>query len=90
VTFDVARAVKEIKGGKVEFRVEKAGIVHAPLGKISFGVEKLIENARSLLDVVMRAKPPTSKGVYLKGIALSTTMGPGIRVDPLQVRSLLK
>jgi large subunit ribosomal protein L1 len=90
VTFDVARAVKEIKGGKVEFRVEKAGIVHAPLGKTSFGVEKLIENARSLLDVVMRAKPPTSKGVYLKGIALSTTMGPGIRVDPLQVRSLLK
>ena len=90
VTFDVARAVKEIKGGKVEFRVEKAGIVHAPLGKISFGVEKLIENARSLLDVVMRAKPPTSKGVYLKGIALSTTMGPGIKVDTLQVRSLLK
>lgn len=90
VTFDVARAVKEIKGGKVEFRVEKAGIVHAPLGKISFGAEKLIENGRSLLDVVMRAKPPTSKGVYLKGIALSTTMGPGIKVDTLQVRSLLK
>jgi large subunit ribosomal protein L1 len=90
VTFDVARAVKEIKGGKVEFRVEKAGIVHASLGKVSFGVEKLTENARSLLDVVMRAKPPTSKGVYLKGIALSTTMGPGIKVDPLQVRSLLK
>jgi len=90
VTFDVARAVKEIKGGKVEFRVEKAGIVHAPLGKISFGAEKLAENARSLLDVVMRAKPPTSKGVYLRGIALSTTMGPGIKVDPLHVRSLLK
>ena len=90
VTFDVARAVKEIKGGKVEFRVEKAGIVHAPLGRISFGVEKLVENARSLLDVVMRTKPPTSKGVYLKGIALSTTMGPGIKVDPLQARSLLK
>jgi large subunit ribosomal protein L1 len=90
VTFDVARAVKEIKGGKVEFRVEKGGIVHAPLGKVSFGPEKLTENARSLLDVVIRAKPPTSKGVYLKGIALSTTMGPGIKVDPLQVRSLLK
>lgn len=90
VTFDVARAVSEIKGGKVEFRVEKAGIVHTPLGKVSFGVEKLTENARSLLDVVMRAKPPTSKGVYLRGIALSTTMGPGVKVDPLQVRSLLK
>jgi len=90
VTFDVARAVTEIKGGKVEFRVEKAGIVHAPLGRISFGGDKLIENARALLDVVMRAKPPTSKGVYLKGIALSSTMGPGIKVDPLQVRNLLK
>lgn len=90
VTFDVARAVSEIKGGKVEFRVEKAGIVHAPLGKVSFGVEKLTENTRSLLDVVMRAKPSTSKGVYLRGIALSTTMGPGVKVDPLQVRSLLK
>ncbi len=90
VTFDVARAVKEIKGGKVEFKVEKAGIVHAPIGRVSFGVEKLAENAQSLLDVVMRAKPSTSKGVYLKGIALSTTMGPGIRVDPLQVRTLLK
>ncbi len=90
VTFDVARAVKEIKGGKVEFKVEKAGIVHAPIGRVSFGVEKLAENAQSLLDVVMRAKPSTSKGVYLKGIALSTTMGPGIKVDPLQVRTLLK
>lgn len=90
VTFDVGRAVKEIKGGKVEFRVEKAGIVHAPLGKISFGAEKLTENARSLLEVVMRAKPPTSKGVYLRGIALSTTMGPGIKVDPLEARNLLK
>lgn len=90
VTFDVGRAVKEIKGGKVEFRVEKAGIVHAPLGKVSFGIEKLIENARSLLEMVMRAKPSTSKGVYLRGIALSTTMGPGIKVDPLEVRSLMK
>jgi large subunit ribosomal protein L1 len=90
VTFDVARAVNEIKGGKVEFRVEKGGIVHAPIGKVSFGVEKLTENARSLLDVVMRAKPPTSKGVYLRGIGLSTTMGPGVKVDPLHVRNLLK
>ena len=90
VTFDVARAVDEIKGGKVEFRVEKGGIVHAPIGKVSFGVEKLTENARSLLDVVMRAKPPTSKGVYLRGIALSTTMGPGVKVDPVHVRNLLK
>jgi large subunit ribosomal protein L1 len=90
VTFDIARAVKEIKGGKVEFRVEKAGVVHAPLGKVSFGVEKLTENARSLLEVVMRAKPPTSKGVYLKGIGLSTTMGPGVKVDPVEVRNIVK
>jgi large subunit ribosomal protein L1 len=90
VTFDIARAVSEIKGGKVEFRVEKAGIVHAPVGKVSFGAEKLAENAKALLDTVIRAKPPTSKGVYLRGIALSTTMGPGIKVDPLQVRTLLK
>jgi large subunit ribosomal protein L1 len=90
VTFDIARAVNEIKGGKVEFRVEKAGIVHAPVGKVSFGAEKLTENAKALLDAVIRAKPPTSKGVYLKGIALSSTMGPGIKIEPLQLRTLLK
>jgi len=90
VTFDLERAVREIKAGKVEFKVEKAGIVHIPLGKVSFGFDKLMENIRTVLEVIMRAKPPTSKGVYLKSIALSTTMGPGIKIDPLDVRNVLK
>jgi large subunit ribosomal protein L1 len=90
VTFDVERAVKEIKAGKVEFKVEKAGVVHVPVGKVSFGLERLLENIRTLLEVILRAKPPTSKGVYLRSIALSTTMGPGIKLDPLDVRNVLK
>jgi len=90
VTFDLERAVREIKAGKVEFKVEKAGIVHVPVGKVSFGFDKLMENIRTVLDVIMRVKPPTSKGVYLKSIALSTTMGPGIKIDPLDVRNVLK
>jgi large subunit ribosomal protein L1 len=85
VTMDVARAVKEAKGGKIEFRVEKAGIVHAPLGKASFGVDKLRDNFYSLVDLVMKLKPATAKGVYLKGIAVSTTMGPGIKIDPTEI-----
>lgn len=90
VTFDLAKAIKEIKAGKVEFRVEKAGIVHVPVGKVSFGLSKLLDNIRTLLDVIIRAKPSTSKGVYLKSIALSTTIGPGIKIDPLKIRSLIK
>jgi large subunit ribosomal protein L1 len=90
VTFDLERAVKEIKAGKVEFRVEKAGIVHVPVGKVSFGFDRLLENIKALLEVILRAKPPTSKGVYLRSIALSTTMGPGIKIDPLDVRNILK
>ncbi len=81
VTFEVGRAVQELKAGKIDFRVEKAGIVHAPLGKVSFGVEKLIENFNAFLDRVIRLKPTSSKGIYLKGIAISTTMGPGIKID---------
>ncbi|MFZ5571415.1 MAG: 50S ribosomal protein L1 [Thermodesulfobacteriota bacterium] len=81
VTFEVGRAVQELKAGKIEFRVEKAGIVHAPLGKVSFGVEKLIDNFNAFLDRVIRLKPTSSKGIYLKGIAISTTMGPGIKID---------
>src|SRR5512139_1326944 len=81
VTFDIARAVKEIKGGKVEYRVEKAGIVHVPIGKASFDREKLVENALAVLKSVIRAKPATSKGRYLKKITVSSTMGPGIRID---------
>jgi large subunit ribosomal protein L1 len=90
VTFDIEKAVKEVKSGKVEFRVEKAGIVHVAVGKVSFGVEKLLENIRALLDVIIKGKPPTSKGVYLKSIALSTTMGPGVKIDPVSVRNMMR
>jgi large subunit ribosomal protein L1 len=81
VTFEVAKAVQEIKAGKVEFRVDRTAIVHAPIGKVSFGHEKLVENAQSLIDSVIRAKPSAAKGRYVKSIALSSTMGPGVRVD---------
>jgi large subunit ribosomal protein L1 len=90
VTFDLERAIKEIKAGKVEFKVEKAGVVHVPVGKVSFGFGRLFENIKTLLEMISRAKPPTSKGIYLRSIALSTTMGPGIKIDPLDVRSVLK
>ncbi len=81
VTFDVSRAVKEFKAGKIEYRVDKAGIVHAPLGKTSFSEDELTENATILLEALMRAKPPTSKGRYVKGVSISSTMGPSVRVD---------
>ncbi|MGD0916373.1 MAG: 50S ribosomal protein L1 [Thermodesulfobacteriota bacterium] len=90
VTFDLERAVREIKAGKVEFKVEKAGIIHVPVGKVSFGFERILENIKALLEVILRAKPPTSKGVYLRSIGLSATMGPGIKIDPLDVRNVLK
>ncbi|MBI4795770.1 MAG: 50S ribosomal protein L1 [Deltaproteobacteria bacterium] len=90
VTFDVAKAVSELKGGKVEFRVDRAGVVHAPVGKVSFGAEKLLQNLAALMDILMRLKPTTSKGTYLKGIHLSTTMGPGIPVDPADVKNLIR
>ena len=82
VTPNIAQAVREIKAGKVEFRVDKTGIVHAPVGKTSFPQQNLIDNAAALIDAIMRAKPASSKGIYLKKITLSTTMGPGIRIDP--------
>jgi len=85
VTFDVAKAVREVKAGKVEFRVEKAGIVHVGIGKRSFGAERLGENLRALLATLVRAKPAASKGQYLQSIAVSTTMGPAVRIDPLDV-----
>lgn len=81
VTPDVAKAVQEIKAGKVEFRVDKTAIIHAPVGKVSFGAEKLLENAKTLIDTVIKAKPAAAKGRYVKSIALSSTMGPGVRVD---------
>jgi len=88
VTFDVAKAVSELKAGKVEYRVEKAGIVHVPIGKVSFGPEKLNENARALLNSLIRAKPAAAKGNYLLSISVASTMGPGVKVDPLAVRAV--
>jgi large subunit ribosomal protein L1 len=90
VTFDVGKAVQDVKSGKVEFKVDKAGILHVSVGKVSFGQEKLRENILTLLDSVLRAKPPSSKGTYVKGLAISTTMGPGIKVDPLTIRNFVK
>jgi large subunit ribosomal protein L1 len=87
VTFDVAKAVTDIKAGKVEFRVDKNGVIHAPFGKLSFDYEHLLENARSLLEAVIRARPASSKGRYLRGVSVSSTMGPGIRVDSSQMVS---
>lgn len=90
VTFDVGKAVKEVKAGKVDFKVDKAGNAHIPLGKVSFGEKRLKENLMALLESIIRAKPPSSKGIYLKSITLSTTMGPGVKVDPVEVRNLFK
>jgi large subunit ribosomal protein L1 len=87
VTFDVAKAVREIKAGKVEYRVDKTAIIHAPVGKVSFGPEKLLENARTLIESVIRAKPAAAKGKYVKSIALSSSMGPGVRVDLASVEA---
>lgn len=90
VTADVAKAIEELKAGKIDFRVEKAGIVHAPMGKVSFGVEKIVQNLTAFLETIMRLKPSSSKGTYLKTIAVSTTMGPGIKIDPNLARDVLK
>ena len=90
VTFDIARAVKELKAGKIDFRVEKAGIIHAPMGKVSFGAEKIVENVAAFLETVVRLKPASSKGTYLKGIAISTTMGPGIKIDISSIKDFIK
>lgn len=90
VTFDIARTVQEMKAGRVEFRVDKAGNLHIPVGKISFGKEKIIENINSLVEAIIRLKPASSKGTYVKGIAISTTMSPGIKVDPAYARSVTK
>ncbi len=90
VTFDVARAIQELKAGKIEFRVEKAGIVHAPMGKVSFGVDKILQNVTAFLETIVRLKPASSKGTYLKGIAVSTTMGPGIKIDISSIKDLTK
>jgi large subunit ribosomal protein L1 len=87
VTFEVANAIQELKAGKVEFRVEKAGIVHSPVGKISFGAEKLRENVSALLETIIKLKPASSKGIYIKSISLSSTMGVGVKIDPLDIKA---
>lgn len=90
VTFDIGRAVSEAKSGKVEYRVEKAGIVHAPVGKVSFDVDKLRGNIVALMDALVKAKPSTSKGAYLKKISLSSTMGPGVNLDVPAIQTQIK
>jgi large subunit ribosomal protein L1 len=90
VTFEVGRAVKELKAGRVEFKVEKTGIVHTTVGKASFDSQQLKENVLALMEVIIRAKPASSKGTYLKTVAISTTMGPGIKLDPNDLRVVAK
>lgn len=85
VTFDVADAVKEVKAGKIEYRVDKAGIIHVPIGKVSFDIEKLTENFRVLIEQLIRVKPQAAKGQYMKSVTVSSTMGPGIKVNPVKV-----
>jgi large subunit ribosomal protein L1 len=90
VTFDLARAVKESKSGKVEFRVEKAGIVHAPVGKVSFTAETLRQNIVALVEALQKAKPSAAKGTYMKKVSLSSTMGPGVNIDLAEIAAILK
>ena len=85
VTFEIAKAIEEIKAGKVEFRVDKTAIVHAPVGKTSFPDDKLLDNLKTLIDTVLKAKPAAAKGKYVRSIAISSTMGPGVRIDPAAV-----
>ena len=90
VTFDVARAVREAKAGKVEFRVDKAGNVHVPVGKRSFSAENIAANALAVIEAIIRAKPAAAKGTYLRTLTLSTTMGPGVKIDPVRTANLFK
>jgi len=85
VTFDVAKALSDIKAGKVEYRVDKTSIIHVPIGKKSFGAEKLANNFRSLMEAVVKAKPAAAKGQYIKSVVISSTMGPGIKINPTKV-----
>jgi large subunit ribosomal protein L1 len=87
VTFDIGKAVKDIKAGKVDFRVDRAGVVHMPIGKVSFGPDKLKENFAAVAETILRMKPASAKGTYVKGVALSTTMGPGVKLDPAELKN---
>ncbi len=84
VTFDVAKAVKDVKAGKIEYRVDKAGIIHAPIGKVSFDVDKLLENYKAIAEMMVKAKPAAAKGQYMKSITVCSTMGPGVKINPLK------
>ncbi|NPA94856.1 MAG: 50S ribosomal protein L1 [Thermodesulfobacteria bacterium] len=88
VTFDIGKAVKDIKGGKVDFRVDRAGVVHIPIGRVSFGPEKLKENFAAVAETILRMKPASAKGTYVKGVALSATMGPGVKLDPSEMKNV--
>lgn len=90
VTVDVTKAVKDLKGGKVEFKVEKTGIIHTVAGKKSFSFDALRENILTIIETLIKLKPPSAKGTYLKSVAFSTTMGPGFKLDPVQIETLLK
>ncbi len=90
VTFDVGRAVKELKAGKVEFRVDKVGIVHVPIGRVSFGRETLLENAKAIFESLIRLKPASAKGAYFRSISISSTMGAAVRIDPVGVMNLFQ
>ena len=90
VSVDVGKAIREIKAGKVEFRVDKTGIIHAPVGKASFATDSLVANAHALVDSIVRAKPAASKGKYLKSVTLSSTMGPGVRIDTTHIDVAVK
>ena len=87
VTMDVAKAVQEAKAGKIEYRLDKTNIIHCPIGKVSFGTDKLLENLNALMDAILKAKPEASKGQYIKSVAIASTMGPGVRVNPNKVGS---
>ena len=89
VTMDVAKMVAELKAGRVEYRADRYGICHVPLGKVSFDVQKIVENYQTLITEILRVKPASAKGRYVKSVAFSSTMGPGVRVDPSMVRSLM-
>jgi large subunit ribosomal protein L1 len=90
VTVEIAKAVKEIKAGKVEFRVDKTGIIHAPVGKTSFATNSLVANAHALVDSIVKAKPAAAKGKFLRSVTLSSTMGPGVRIDTTQIDVAVK
>jgi large subunit ribosomal protein L1 len=90
VTFDIGAAIKEIKAGRVEFKVDKAGVLHAPLGKVSFGPDKIMDNLRTLLDALNRLKPSSAKGSYMRAMSVSTTMGPGFKIDMTDVKKFIE